>query len=292
MTAHLVGINFVTKKKIFDLDDTNDEYTFVPSSVLPIKGKSQMLVLGSYFNKEDKIAKDFSQGLAVYIIDTKGKVLSKTYNSWEGDFAKYLPINSKGKIDNIGFLYIHKLIQNPDGKYFIVGEGYKRQANAGGIALTALGALGGVHNGAGVTKIVITDMVMMEFSDKFKVTNASIIEKTKNTAVSSTMSDYNSQHAIAMYLKMMGSFDYEFTTGDPVNGNFAVCYSDWVRTGDYKGKTFNSIHYNGSKITADKIELKSKATNTKVFPAKPGSIMIMEYYKKDKRLDFRLEKLG
>lgn len=29
-----------------------------------------------------------------------------------------------------------------------------------------------------------------------------------------------------------------------------------------------------------------------VFPAKGGSIMIMEYFKKDKRLDFRLEKLG
>ena len=29
-----------------------------------------------------------------------------------------------------------------------------------------------------------------------------------------------------------------------------------------------------------------------VFPAKAGSVMIMEYYKKDKRLDFRLEKLG
>jgi hypothetical protein len=30
----------------------------------------------------------------------------------------------------------------------------------------------------------------------------------------------------------------------------------------------------------------------RVFPAKAGSIMILEYFKKDKRLDFRLEKLG
>lgn len=292
VTAHLVGINFVTKKKVFDLDDSKDEYTFVPSSVLPVKGTNQMLVLGSYFNKDNNIAKDFSQGLAFYIIDTKGKVISKTYNSWQGDFAKYLPVNSKGKINEIGYLYIHKLIRNPDGKYFIVGEGYKRQANAGGIALAALGAVGGVRTNVGVTKIVITDMVMMELNNEFKVTNASIYEKTKNTAVASAMSDYSSQHATAMYLKMTGAFDYEFTTGDPENDNFAICYSDWVRTGDYKGKTFNAIRYNGSKFNTDKIELKSKANNTKVFPAKPGSIMIMEYYKKDKRLDFRLEKIG
>ena len=91
---------------------------------------------------------------------------------------------------------------------------------------------------------------------------------------------------------MTGAFDYEFTTGETDNANFAVCYSDWVRGSDYKGQTFNSIRNNGSKFTTDKIELKSKASSLKVFPAKAGSIMIMEYFKKDKRLDFRLEKLG
>ena len=108
----------------------------------------------------------------------------------------------------------------------------------------------------------------------------------------SAISDQNSQHAMGIYLKMTGSFDYEFTTGDNENGDFAVCYSDWIRGAEYKGQTFNSIRYNGSKFTTDKIELKSKASKLKVFPAKSGSIMIMEYFKKDKRLDFRLEKLG
>lgn len=83
MTAHLVGINFVTKKKVFDIDNENDAYTFVPSSVVPVGGKNQLLVMGSYFDKQDNIVKDFSKGLAVYSIDTKGKILSKTYNSWQ-----------------------------------------------------------------------------------------------------------------------------------------------------------------------------------------------------------------
>jgi hypothetical protein len=93
-------------------------------------------------------------------------------------------------------------------------------------------------------------------------------------------------------VKMTGDFDYEFTTGDADNSNFTICYSDWVKNKEYKGKTFNSIRYNGSKFSTDKIELKSKASIMKVFPAKPGSVMIMEYFKKDKRLDFRMEKLG
>jgi hypothetical protein len=293
VTANLTAINYVTKKKAFELNNDNDTYTFVPTNVMPVKGSAKILVLGSYYEKDANIMKDFSKGLAVYVIDTKGKVLSRSYNSWTDDFAKYLPTNSKGKIDNIGYLFVHKFIQTPDGKFFVVGEGYKRQASAGGIALTALSVMAGGGTGsAGVTKIVVTDMVMMEFNDKYKVTNASIYDKTNNTAEASSMSDYNSQHAIALYLKATGSFDYEFTTGDVDNANFSVCYSNWERSSEYKGKTFNAIRYNGAKFSTDKIELKSKASTMKVFPAKAGSVMIMEYFKKDKRLDFRLEKIG
>ena len=290
--AHLVGIDFLTKKKAFDIDNENDEYTFVPTNVTPENGSDRIMVVGTYFDKDANIVKDASKAIAIYAIDNKGKVLSKTYNSWADDFAKYLPLTRKGKIDNIGYLYTHKVIQAPNGKMFLVGEGYKRQANAGGIALTALGMLGGVRTNAGVTKIVTTDMVITEFNNKYKVSGATIYDKTNNNAVVTNMSDYNSQHQIAMYLKMTGAFDYDFTTGNTDNSNFSVCYSDWVRGSDYKGETFNSIRYDGTKFTTDKIELKSKATQMKVFPAKPGSVMIMEYFKKEKRLDFRLEKLS
>jgi hypothetical protein len=251
-----------------------------------------MMVLGSFFDKDENIGKDFSKGLAVYEISTGGKVLSKAYNTWAGDFARYLPTNSKGKIDDVGYLYIHKVIKTPENKLFVVGEGYKRKANAAGIAITALMAAGGGRSNVGVTKIVVTDLVIMEFNDKYKVTNATIFDKTDNTAEWSTMSDYNSQHAIAMYLKMTGAFDYAFTTGDVDNANFVVCYGDYVHTSEYKGQTFNAIRYNGKKFSTDKIELKSKASTMRVFPAKAGSVMILEYFKKNKRLDFRLEKLG
>ncbi|MDP4131993.1 MAG: hypothetical protein Q8939_17685, partial [Bacteroidota bacterium] len=290
-SAHLIGLNFVTRKKAFDIDDANDEYKMVPGSISHLED-GKMLVMGSYYDKDQNIGKDFSRGLALYEISTAGKVLSKVYNTWAGDFARYLPANSKGKIDDIGYLYIHKLIRTPDNHLYVVGEGYKRQANAGGIALTALAALGGGHSNAGVTKIVVTDLVIMEFNDQHKVNGATIYDKTHNTAEASAMSDYNSQHAIATYLKMTGAFDYEFTTGETDNSNFSVCYSDYVRSSEYKGQTFNAIRYNGSKFTTDKIELKSRASMLKVFPAKAGSVMILEYFKKEKRMDFRLEKLG
>jgi hypothetical protein len=292
VTAQLVGINFITRKKAFEIDREADQFKIVPSSISYLKEQGKIMVMGNYFQQDANIIKDHSEGLAIYEIDSKGKTISKTYNSWTEDFAKYLPVNAKGKIDNLGYLYIHKMMKMPDGRLFIVGEGYKRQASAGGIALNALSMAAGGYAGMGNTKIVITDMVMMEFNDKYKIVNASIFDKTNNTALASQVSDFNSQHAIAVYLKMIGAFDYEFTMSDPDNSNFSVCFSDWVRTSEYKGQTFNTIRYNGEKFVTDKIELKSKASSMKVFPAKTGSVLILEYFKKAKKLEFRLERIG
>lgn len=292
--GHMIGVNFVTKRVVFDIDneDENEEFKFVPTGVEAIPSSDKLMVLGSYFNKKDNIVKDFSQGLAIYTVDGKGKILSKSYNSWGRDFSKYIPTNLKGKLEDIGFLFIHKVIQMPDGKLFVVGEGFKRQANIGGIALKTLGAVTGANVRTAVTKMTITDMVMMQFDNSYKLTGATVYDKTNNNAAIGMLSDGSTQHALGMLLKAMGRFDYEFTTTDTENGEFTVTYSDWVRDKEYTGQTFNSLRYNGTKFTQDKIELKSKASRLKVYPAKAGSIMIMEYFKKDKRLDFRLEKLG
>jgi len=290
-SAHLVGLNFVTKKKMFDIDNANEEYKIQASNISDLKNGS-FLLMGTFYDQDQNIAKDFSRGLAIYQISTSGKIMSKVYNTWAGDFARFLPTDRKGKVEGVGYLYVHKLLRTPENKIFVVGEGYKRQVSAGGIGLTALAALGGGTSTSGVTKIVITDMIIMEFNNQFKVKNATIYDKANNTALAGPESDYVSQHALASYLKAVGAFDYEFTTGELDNSRFAVCYSDYVRSSDYKGLTFNAIRYNGSKFNTDKIELKSKASSMRVFPAKAGSVMIMEYFKKDKKLEFRLEKIG
>ncbi|MDR6567477.1 DUF6770 family protein [Chitinophaga ginsengisegetis] len=293
MKPHLVGINFITKKVAFDLegDEDEDEYRILPTSIKR-KSDGTFLVMGPYCDKDANPVKSASKGLAVYEMNTAGKILSRKYNSWETDFAKYLHTSSKGKIDEIGYLCIHNLILSADGKLTVVGEGYKRQVSAGGTALKALSIAAGGVDAFNATKITITDMVVMTFDEHFNVTGAQIFNKTNNAAATPPGIDYVSQHMIALALKSTGAFDYDFTTSDEDNETFSICYSDYERTGDYKGQTFNTIHYNGSKFKQDKIKLKSNASKLKVFPAKPGSVMILEYFKKEKRIDVHLEKIS
>jgi hypothetical protein len=286
VTSHLVGLNFITKKKVFEIEDSKEQYKIVPASVSSLPN-GNMLVMGAYYDKEESIVKDYGLGIAIYEISTSGKVISRSFNSWAADFSRFLPTGSNGKIDDIGYLYVHRMIRTPDNNLFVVCEGYKKQASAGGIALSVL-----ARTPSGITKVVVTDLVVMQFDPQYKVTGATIYTKTHNTALGGQVSDYNSQHALAAAIKALGGFDYEFTTGEADNSNFTICYKNSERTSDYKGKTFNSIHYTGTKFTTDKIELKTNASDSRVFPAKPGSVMILEFFKKEKKLEFRLEKLG
>lgn len=74
---------------------------------------------------------------------------------------------------------------------------------------------------------------------------------------------------------------------------FLFAIVNFVREkGGYKGGTFNSITCTDGKITTDKINTKSDAKFSAVYPSKQGQVLIMDYYKKDKRLEMHIEKLN
>jgi hypothetical protein len=288
----IMAVNYITKKKAFEIEDTRDKYKFVPLYCSKFRqDNGNFLLMGSYFDKNANIGKDFSLGIAMYNVSPAGEIVSSTYNSWTQDISKYLPLNEKGKIDNIGYLYFHNMIQTPDGNLFAIGEGYKRAADALGITMNALSMMGGSVHGGGNTEIKVTDMVILKFTPDYKIAAATIQNKNYNV-IHTDLADFNSQHLLATLIKMYGGFDYAFTTTDPASGNFDVCYNDYEKSKDYHGMTFHSLRYDGNGFTGDKIELKTKASNQRVLPGQPGFVMVYEYFKKDKRIDLRLEKLN
>ena len=98
--------------------------------------------------------------------------------------------------------------------------------------------------------------------------------------------------AFIIVLKAYGKFDYSYTLINKDTTSFTVCYSDYVKSKEYKGGTFNSISYNEGKITTDKINTKSDATQSYILPAKHCQVLILDYYKKTKRIDVHFEKLN
>jgi hypothetical protein len=290
----LLGLNMFSGKKAFEVNTEKEgDYKFLPMNISPIRGKSEYLVMGSYYDNEAKIIKDKSLGLACWTMNGEGKVVAKKYNSWETQIGKYLPVDKKGRVDNLGFIYFHKILQLEDGNFYAIGEGYQKVVSATGVALKGLSILAGGYNGSVSSfKIKVTDMVVMKFNPEFEIKDANIYDKYNNSIEMPGGAGFLSPQTMALMVKAYNGFDYDFTKTDKNNSFFLTGYSDYEKSKDYKGLTFNSISYVNNKATTDQIKLSTKAKFIKVFPAKTGSVMVMEYFKKDKKLDMRLEKMN
>ncbi|HEY0058941.1 MAG TPA: DUF6770 family protein [Flavisolibacter sp.] len=284
----ILGISLATGRKVFEARTQDGAQQLLPMSITPLRGSSDFLVVGLYYAGGDRLMRDNSEGLGIWQMNNKGKIVKSKYMSWEKDMSKFLKVDQKGRVSELGYVYIHRLMQTEDGKMFAIGEGYKKVADGVGIAMNVLSG----SYSAGMSKLKINDMLLLELSPNFELTNAKIYEKRKNNFSLSTGSDFATPHTLAVVAKAYGAFDYTYTQMGQNSASFVSAYTDYEKSKGYKGMTFNSISYYEGKITTDKINLKTDATRMQVLPAKPGSILLMEYFKKEKRLELRMEKLN
>lgn len=289
--AYILGLNINTGKKEFEVETNFGEYKMMPIALSAIPGKTDFMIMGTYYESGDKLAKDATEGMNIITMTNKGAILQKKFSSWQDDFGKFLDVDKKGRVGK-SYIFIHKIVQTSDGKIFALGEGYKKSADGVGIALNVLGALAGGGGRSNNTKIVTTDFYMMQFDDKFALKDVKVYDKFNNSVALPLGADYLSPHSMALLIKSYNGFDYNFTQSDKNRSFFVSSYTDYEKSGDDKGLNFNTISYMGGKISHDKLKLITKSKYLRVFPAKPGYVMLMEYSRKEKRLDFRLEKVN
>lgn len=286
--SYILGLDLETGRQLFENSTEQGKYKFYPAT-MSVVNNGKAFIFGEYFNPNGNISKDKSLGFAFWGIDEKGKILSEKYNSWDLDLGKFVDVGAKGKIDDFGYMYLHNIIQAADGNIFAVGEGYKKTASALGIISQV--ATGG-RSGVSMTKMKVTDMILIRFDKDFNVKGATIYDKNPNKEELPSGYEFVSTPLIGKLLKMYGAFDYSYTQVSKDNSAFTVCYSDYVRGKDYKGGTFNAISYADGKVTTDKINTRSEATRSAVMPGKQGQVLILDYYKKAKKLEAHFEKLN
>jgi hypothetical protein len=286
-TSSIVGLDLENGRQVFE-KITDGKYRFYPAS-MSVLNTGKAYIYGEYFDVDGNIAKDKSRGFGFWGVDNKGNITSEKYCSWDLELGKFLKVTSKGKIDDFGYMYLHNIVQTSDGNIFAVGEGYKKVASALGIAATLLTR----NSNVSTIKVKVTDMMLIKFDKDFNVKDAKIYEKNSNNVELPSGMEFVSAPLIGKMVKYYyDDFDYVYTQTNKESTSFSVCYRDFVRGKDYKGGTFNSITYNEGKFTTDHVNTKSDAKWSYVLPARLGQVLIVDYYKKEKRLDAHLEKLN
>ncbi|MBI5371562.1 MAG: hypothetical protein HZA79_06005 [Sphingobacteriales bacterium] len=286
--SYILGLDLETGRKLFE-KPTDGKFRFYPATLSVLNG--QAYLYGEYFDVDANIMKDKSQGFAFWGIDQKGKVTSEKYNSWELQIGKYMNVSSKGKIEDFGYMYLHNIVQAADGSIYAIGEGYKKAASALGIASKILS--GGRSSGVSTVKVKVTDMAMIQFDRDFNVKGMKIYPKNANNIELQGGMEFVSTALLGKMIKYnFGGFDYRYTQSNADLSSFSVCYSDYERSKDYKGGVFKSITYSEGKVTEDRINTKSDASISWVLPGRQGQVLLIDYYRKDKRLEAHFEKLN
>jgi hypothetical protein len=286
--SYVLGLDLETGKQLFEKPTDYAKYRFYPASMSTLNGKA--VIFGEYFSPNANIAKDNSLGFAFVGMDEKGTITSEKYCSWDLDLGKHLAVNSKGNIADFGFMYVHNIIQAYDGSVFAIGEGYKKATSALGVASMVLG---GGRSSISVLKLKVTNMILIKFDKDFNVKEAKIYEKNANNIELPSGAEFVSTPLLGKMVKYTyGEFDYAYSQTNKDNSAFTICYSDYVKGKNYKGTTFNSITYSEGKITTDKINTKSDAKWSIILPSRQGQVLLLDFYKKEKKLVAHFEKLN
>ncbi len=283
-------------KKRFQIKMESPKHNLMPHHAYIDKDAGTIMIVGEYYDSKDKSFKAASKGIFIKMLSLDGEELSQKFLSWEKKIYAKLSEDERSDAAKY-YMYFHQIIKTADGKIIAVAEQYRKQVSAtGGAMKVAASALGGTTN-ASALEIKIGDLAIIVIDTALKVDEVKIIDKHSNHIVLPQGYEYVSQHLLARIIKSEGGFDYYFTQADSANSKVTFGYIDREKVEGKNGRkdVFNAVNYaseGDGKFTSDKIILSTNAYEMDVMPAKPGFILIYEYFRKDKKVSIRLEPIN
>ncbi len=253
----LVGLDLKTGRELFK--KPADAKNRILAKGIKILKDGEPYLYGSYYKPNADLIKDKPLGFALWKIKEDGNIIDEKYISWENGFDEYLDISAKGKIQGVGYIYFHNLVQTSNGDIYIFGEGYDKRLNAATIISVSI--LGFSISGKGFTKQISTDVLLIKLDSTYKIKNITIYDK-----------------------KNSNSFGYNTTQSN----NASAAYSFWYFSNH--AHMLNSISISDDKIADNKIKLNINTSETTVLPASQGKILLLEYFRTEKKMELHFEK--
>lgn len=288
-----------TGKKIAELPMGNEDdgKKSVAKSFVDTDNK-KIVLIGEYYKSGDDIYKDKSQGLYVMDVSFKGDIMGETQYGWKSDISKFMKetLDEEDKKDDRPYnLYIHDVIRSSNGHLHLVAEQYKKQISATAVAGKALAAATGGSSNASSFEVLVSNMVHLELDAQNKLEDIDIVQKRKRHVLLPEGYGLVSIVKLGHIIKAEGEFDYSYTSRDKNADQFTVIYTDANRK-EEKGKAKSDvmvgvIHVANGEVKTDRVGLDFNSRFFWLRQAKPGQILVGEYFRKEKVVKLRMEQL-
>jgi hypothetical protein len=297
MSNYLLVLNLSEGSKITEIS-MGDDATGLRSVLKSFlnESKKNITIVGEYYKPNDDIVKNKSQGLYMQEISLDGEDLGITNYAWKGDIDQFASLNDEdGKNDRPFYAFFHDVIVSKNGHIFLIGEQFLKQVSAGGIAMqVAANALGGSTN-ASAFEMLLGDMIVVEFDAEKNLVDFKMVEKKKTKIILPAGMGVYGSTTLGYYIKSIGAFDYSFTSRNKEKDIYDVIYIDGNRREDDQSAKSDLmvgvISIKGGNVSENRIPIFCESKNWWVQPGKPGYISVSEYFRKEKKINMRLEKL-
>lgn len=257
--------------------------------------KKTITIVGEFYKPKDDILKNKSEGLYLTELSLTGEVLEDRIFNWKGDIDQFAQsLDEDGKKDRPFYVFFHDVIIAKNGHTFMIGEQFIKQVSAGGVALKMIA---GSNTNASMFEILIANMVVIELNEKKELVDFKIVPKKNTSIILPQGMGLVSTSVLGYYLKSLGSFDYSFTSNNVEKDVYDVVYIDANRKESKDSKTKSDLMVGlltikGGKLIENRIPINCESKSWWIQPGKPGFISVSEYYRKDKKIEMRLEQLS
>jgi hypothetical protein len=258
-----------------------------------------ILLLGEYFKPGDNVVVDRSVGIYLQQLNTNGEEISEKEYRWKEDIQKKMPKkNSQDKEDKTDYyIYVHDIVYTKNGNLFLVGEQYAKKVSASGVAFKALGAVSGGGSNVSAFEVLLGDMVLLEIGKDKELVSFKTIEKKHHAINLPNGAGLYGTSLLGLFIKAQGDFDYSFTSRNIEKDQFDIVYTDAERKESKESKNkadlmIGAISIRNGVVSENRVPINCESSRWWIQAGKPGYISITEYYRKEKRLDSRLESIS
>lgn len=287
ITAFMVAIDAKTGKKILDLPvETSSTEQLSLSSFTFDAAKREFVAVGEYYKSDDKPFVNKSLGFFVKRFNEAGKAVATKNYGWQKEVMARMPAEAKPSLENNYVNYVHSIVKGANGNMYVVAEQFK-------IVLDGWGMLGG-NSSTSMMKGKIGNLLVYELDPQAALTSVKFYPKYPSDASLPAGVGFMGAGLLGNVMKAQGDFDYQFLQKNDANSQFNVVYinSD-KQKGEATKKIVGNIGFGDTgKYAFDKIDLTSGSSFSYVYPAKPGYVMIADYYRKKSQLGMKLVKLN
>jgi len=289
VTSSMVAINAATGKKVLDVPvETSKTEQLSLSSFTFDAEKREFVAVGEYYKLDDKPFVNKSQGFFIKRFSEAGKPVGTKNYGWQKEVMALMPTEAKASLEDNYVNYTHSIVKGANGKLYIVAEQFKIVGDGMGIALKAIGASSSVSKGK------IGNMFVFEVDQQEKLSKVKFYQKAASNAYLPAGSGLMGAGLLGHVIKSQGDFDYQFIQRNDANTQFNVVYINFDKEKSEGSKrVIGNIGFGDSgQYAEDKIDMTSTANYSYLYPAKPGYVMIADYYKKKGQLGMKLVKLN